>query len=321
MDIFALAGSNLVSPIVLFFALGLIAALVKSDLNVPEAIAKGMALYLMFAIGFKGGVSMAGGDIVAAVPVVLAGIALSFAIPVIAFGLLAFLTKLPKVERAALAAHYGSISIVTFVAATQSVIILGGSYDGYLVAVAAAMEAPAIMTALWLAGRQNTDMGTNPLRHALLNGSVVLLIGSFLIGFITGNDGMAKVSAFIIDPFQGVLCLFLLDMGLLAGRELRKDRKLLSPGLVAFGILMPLISALLTLPVVIALGLDAGSAAIFLTLSASASYIAVPAAMRLALPEARPAVYLTASLGVTFPFNLVVGIPIYMALGQLVAPN
>jgi hypothetical protein len=239
---------------------------------------------------------------------------------VLAFGLLRATTGLSRVNRAAVAAHYGSISIVTFVAATSVLEARGIPAEGYMVAVAAAMEAPAIVTALWLAGRQGAEGGGEPglWREVLLNGSIVLLVGSFLIGAATGEAGLARVAPFFVDPFQGILCLFLLDMGLVAGRGLRDRRGALSAGAVAFGLLMPLVGAALGLGAALLVGLSPGGAALLMTLAASASYIAVPAAMRVALPAADPAVSLTLSLGVTFPFNLVLGLPLYLAAAAAV---
>ena len=318
-----LLATNLVSPMVLFFVLGLGAALARSDLSIPEAIARTMALYLMMAIGFKGGVSVAehGADLSLASAVV-AGAALSFVIPVIAFALLRMMTGLGRVDAAAVAAHYGSISIVTFVAGTQALIARGIDYEGYLVAVAAVMETPAIASALVLAAgaaKGRPRNGRALVREIALNGSIVLLVGAFVIGMLTGRDGFQQIAAFIDDPFKGVLCLFLLDMGLVAGRGLREGGKTLTPATVAFGLIMPLISAALASLAAIPLGLSTGGTALLITLSASASYIAVPAAMRLALPEARPSLYLTLSLGVTFPFNLTLGIPIYILIATLIS--
>lgn len=319
-QILSLAGQNLLSPVILFFALGIAAALARSDLTFPEAIAKGMSLYLLFAIGFKGGASVSqhGADLSLALAV-LAGVALSFLLPFVAFALLRFLARGVSVtDAAAVAGHYGSISIVTFVAATSLLSAGGVVHEGYMVAVAAAMEAPAIVSALWLAmrsgggGRMDGDLW----REILLNGSIVLLLGAFAIGWATGERGMAEVAPFIVAPFKGVLCLFLLDMGIVAGRELRKAGRLVTPGVVAFGLIMPLVGAAFGLVTGLGLGLSAGGVAVMMTLSASASYIAVPAAMRVALPRANPALYLTLALGITFPFNLTLGIPLYMAVAQ-----
>lgn len=312
---------NLASPIVLSFVLGLVAAGLRSDLSIPEAMAKGLAIYLLFAIGYKGGVEVAAAGVDARLlAALLAGIALSASIPLAAYGLLRLITRLGPVDAAAVAGHYGSISIVTFVAASSLLQSQGVYFEGWLVAVAAAMEAPAIVTALWLAGRhrRETARAGVPWREVLLNGSIVLLIGAFLIGWMTGPAGMSEVEGFLVTPFKGVLCLFLLDMGLVAGRNLLRSRAVLSPGPVAFALLMPLIGAALGLIVGWALGLSVGGMAVLATLSASASYIAVPAAMRVALPEANPAVYLTLALGVTFPFNLAIGISIYLLAAQAI---
>lgn len=320
-EILSLAGANLISPIILSFALGLLAALARSDLTIPEAVAKGMSIYLLFAIGFKGGVAVSAHGIdQTLVLALLAGLVLSFALPLLAFALLRAMTGLSAVDAAAVAAHYGSISIVTFVAATS---VLEGrmiSPEGYMVAVAAVMEAPAILSALWLVARSGGDARMEPglIRELLLNGSIVLLVGAFFIGAITGEKGFAEISAFIDAPFKGVLCLFLLDMGLIAGRGLRQSRGVLGLGAVGFAIAMPLVSAMIGLGVGALIGLSLGGIVLIMVLCASASYIAVPAAMRVALPEANPAIYLTLSLGVTFPFNLTLGIPLYLAIAQAV---
>jgi hypothetical protein len=320
-DILSLAANNLVSPIILSFALGVLAALARSDLSIPEAVAKGMSIYLLFAIGFKGGVSVADHGIDGTLGLsLLAGIILSFALPILAFGLLQVMSKLSRLDAAAVAAHYGSISIVTFVAATSVLESSGIASEGYMVAVAAAMEAPAILSALWLVSRGSNGkrMDNDLMREILLNGSIVLLIGAFFIGWATGPAGLAEIDSFIVAPFKGVLCLFLLDMGLVAGRGLREGGGVMRPGLLAFGVLMPLISSIIGLGAGILLGLSTGGIVLMMVLSASASYIAVPAAMRVALPEAKPSIYLTLSLGVTFPFNLTLGIPLYVAMAQAV---
>jgi len=323
-QILSLAGQNLLSPVILSFALGLGAALARSDLSFPEAIAKGMSLYLLFAIGFKGGASVAqhGADLSLGLAV-LAGVVLSFLLPFAAFVLLRTLARGVSVtDAAAVAGHYGSISIVTFVATSTLMEARGMSFEGYMVAVAAAMEAPAIVSALWLATRGGTGAGTaskitpDLWREILLNGSIVLLLGAFAIGWITGERGLAEIAPLIVTPFKGVLCLFLLDMGIVAGRGLRNARGIITPGVLAFGVLMPLVGASFGALTGLLLGLSAGGVAVMMTLSASASYIAVPAAMRVALPKANPALYLTLALAITFPFNLTLGIPLYMALAS-----
>lgn len=316
--------STLLSPIVLFFVLGLGAALMRSQMSVPESFAKGLAIYLMMAIGLKGGVEMSK---TALSPEIfsIAGVALllSFGMPFLAYMMLRVLSKMSRIDAAATAGHYGSISIVTFVAATQALQLAGIVTSGYMVAMAALMEVPAIMSALFLARRGMKKEGEiagsekgELFREVFLNASVVVLVGALVIGWISGEPGMEKISPFFVAPFQGVLCLFLLDMGLNAGRGLRQGWRQLDAGALSFGILMPLIGAGITSAICWAMGLSVGDAALLITLAASASYIAVPAAMRLALPKAQPSIYLTLSLGVTFPFNLTFGIPLYIVLAQ-----
>lgn len=320
-SVLALAGENLISPIILSFALGLFAAIARSDLTIPEAAAKAMSIYLLFAIGFKGGVSVSqSGLSTSLILSLIAGLALSALLPFVAFALLRSITSMSQTDAAAVAGHYGSISIVTFVAATSVLEGRGIPAEGHMVAVAAAMEAPAILSALWLVtrGSGGAKMDNHLWREILLNGSIVLLVGAFVIGIVTGTDGLAEIDSFIVAPFKGVLCLFLLDMGLVAGRGLRNSRGVLGLGAVAFGVLMPLIGALIGLAVGLLIGLSLGGIVLMMVLSASASYIAVPAAMRVALPEANPSIYLTLSLGVTFPFNLTLGIPLYVAIATAV---
>ncbi|WP_407492054.1 sodium-dependent bicarbonate transport family permease [Pseudooceanicola sp. MF1-13] len=321
MQIFDSLVGNLMVPTILFFVLGLLAAVLRSDLSIPEGAAKIMSLYLLLAIGFKGGHSLAdnglNGDVFAALGV---GLVLSFLIPFIAFGLLRGLTRLDTLNAAAVAGHYGSISIVTFVAASSLLDLSGIASDGYMVAVAAAMEVPAILSALWIAhryGRQG-DTGSVPARELFANGSIVLLAGAFVIGALTQDRGMDMIAPFVVTPFTGILCLFLLDMGLSAGRSLLRNRHLLNPGLFIFGLMMPMIGAVLAMGLGALIGLQTGSLFLLMVLAASASYIAVPAAMKIALPKAEAGIYLTLSLGVTFPFNVTVGLPLYLWLAGLV---
>ncbi|WHQ85191.1 sodium-dependent bicarbonate transport family permease [Tritonibacter mobilis] len=312
---------NLMVPTILFFVLGLIAAAVRSDLSIPEGAAKFMSLYLLLAIGFKGGHSLAQHGLSADVFAALgAGLVLSFLLPFIAYALLRSITRLNPLNAAAVAGHYGSISIVTFVAASSLLDLSGIASDGYMVAVAASMEVPAILSALWIAHRfgGTKEAGAVPMRELFANGSVVLLTGAFVIGMLTQDKGMEMIAPFVVTPFTGILCLFLLDMGLSAGRSLLRNRHLLSAGLFAFGLMMPIIGALLAMALGAAIGLQTGSLFLLMVLSASASYIAVPAAMKIALPQAESGIYLTLSLGVTFPFNITLGLPLYLWLAGLV---
>jgi uncharacterized protein len=327
-DFLALAVSNLTSPMVLFFCLGLAAAFAKSDLVIPEAVAKTLAIYLMMAIGFKGGVEVSKSGLASdIVMLIAAGALLATLLPAVGYTLLRATSRLSVANAAAVAAHYGSISIVTFIAASQVLQTAALSFDGALIAVAAVMEMPAIVVALVIARRfsppaeRPAASGTSFWREAALNSSVVMLLGSFVIGWVSGEPGLDAIAPLIVDPFTGILSLFLLDMGLIAGRGLARSWRELKPPVVLFGLYMPLISAAAASAAALALGLNVGSTALLITLAASASYIAVPAAMRLALPEAQPSIYLTLSLGVTFPFNLTVGIPLYIAIaGRIAGP-
>ena len=318
-----LAVTNLLSPVVLFFALGVAAALARSDLSVPEAVAKGIALYLMMAIGLKGGVEVARQGLTSTlILTVLAGAVLSFAIPFLAYAILRFVSRLSAVDAAAVAAHYGSISPVTLAVAIEVLGRAGLNFEGYMIAVAAVMETPAILAALLIARRSRPDDGLSRgelLHEVAFNGSVVVLVGSFFVGWIAGPAGMKPIAPLFTDLFRGMLCLFLLDMGLVAGRGFARAKKALSAPVILFGFVMPLISAAIAAPIAAMLGLSPGGAMLFITLAASASYIAVPAAMRLALPEADAAIYLTLSLGVTFPFNLIIGLPLYLSVAQKLA--
>jgi hypothetical protein len=317
MDLsFAAVSSNLLAPTILFFVLGLVAALTRSDLSIPDGAAKIMSIYLLLAIGFKGGVAVADSGITERlVASLLAGALLSFVLPFIAFGLLRAMTRLDPVNAAAVAGHYGSISIVTFVTAVSLLEAKGITSEGYLVAVAAVMEVPAIMSALWLAARETgRTVNCSLLRHIVGNGSIVLLIGSFAIGATTGQEGLTQLKPFIVVPFTGVLCVFLLDMGLSTGQSLLQNRKDISGGLLAFGCVMPVVGGMIGWGAGLLLGLSSGGVFLLMTLCASASYIAVPAAMRLALPEAKSGIYLSLSLGITFPFNLTLGLPLFMAV-------
>lgn len=320
---FALAAQNLMSPSILFFGMGLGASLGRSDLSVPEAIARFLSLYLLISIGFRGGVEVAHqGPTPALAMAIVAGVVLSAGLPFVAYALLRHVVQLDHVNAAAVAGHYGSISAVTFVAVSGTLTQLALPYDGYMIAVAAAMETPAIFSALLIArsGPSRTGrLSGQFLREIALNGSIVALLGAFAVGCITGERGMASLKPFLLDAFPGFLCVFLLDMGLIAGRGLREGWRSLSASVAAFAWGMPLLGAAFAAFFARLIGLSAGNAAMLMTLGASASYIAVPAAMRLALPAANPAIALTLSLGLTFPFNLIVGIPIYIAAAQMIA--
>ena len=310
---------TLASPVILFFALGAFAAFVRSDLAVPEALSKALSLYLMAAIGLKGGVLVSQSgftyDLLAAA---IAGLALSCLIPIGAFAMLRGFGRLDSTNAAAVAAHYGSVSVVTFIAGNEILTAGGMPPAGYMIAVLALMETPAIIVGLFLAQRGASvkiQPGQDLLRETLFNGSVLLLTGSFVIGLVVGKEGFAPIAPVFETGFTGLLCLFLLDMGLLAARRLRNARSL-TARLVMLAVLFPVINGTIGCAIGALIGLDPGTTTTLGILAASASYIAVPAAMRMALPKADPGLYLTMSLAVTFPFNIILGIPLYSALAK-----
>ena len=322
-----MAADFLLQPVILFFLLGVLAALVRSDLAVPEAVAKTIALYLMMSIGLRGGIEVAETGLTTDMAIAGAcGLGLSLLLPLPAFALLRRFGQLDQTNAAAVAAHYGSVSVVTFAAGSEVLRAAGMAPAGFMVGVLALMETPAILTGLWLARRTGPDSLAprgGLLHETLFNGSVVLLVGSFVIGVIAGKGGFVPIAPVFDTLFKGILCLFLLDMGLIAARRLM-DRRALTWRTVSLGIALPVLNGTLGVALALAVGLDAGSAAALGILAGSASYIAVPAVMRLALPQADPGLYLGMSLAVTFPFNITMGIVYYrwlaMQLVQVFAP-
>jgi len=313
--------ANLLSPAVLFFALGLVAALLRSELKFPEPLYAALTIYLLVAIGFKGGVAIAEAGFARIWLPGLAAIVLGCVIPLWTYPVLRFGGRLPGVDAAAIAAHYGSVSAVTFIAATNYLKLIGQSYESYAIAFLAVMESPAILVGVVLGKLATSRSGPTgvPLRsvvhEALFGRSIFLLLGALVIGAICGPIGMEKVGPFFVTPFQGVLALFLLEMGIVAGRRLEDLRKV-GPFLLAFGVVVPMVNGAIGVVLGQATGLDLGSATLLGVLAASASYIAAPAAIRMSLPEANPTLYLTASLAVTFPFNIALGIPLYYAIAR-----
>jgi hypothetical protein len=299
----------------------MVAALVRSDLDIPQPITRGMSLYLLFAIGMHGGVelSRSGFSLTTLLPLA-AGVVASALVPIAAFAILR--ARLGTEDAAAIAATYGSISAVTFITASAFLDDQGVSYGGHMVAAMALMESPAILVGVLLArrfqdtadGEATANRALGPLlREAFLNGPVFLLIGSLLVGVVTGDEGWAMVKPFAYEPFRGVLCLFLLDMGIIAARRL-DALKASGVFLGSFALLAPLVNAALAIGVSSLLGLSVGDALLLTVLCASASYIAVPAAVRVALPRANPSLYLPMALTLTFPFNIALGIPLYYAV-------
>ncbi len=315
MDL-SLIVSNFLNPPVLFFFLGMLAIFVKSDLEIPAPIPKLFSLYLLLAIGFKGGVELARSGISQAVVLtMLAAVLMACIVPFYTFFILR--TKLDAYNAAAIAATYGSISAVTFITANSFLEQLHIASDGYMVAALALMESPAIIVGLILVNlfsdRKDDNQGINwseVLQEAFLNGSVLLLVGSVLIGTLTGEHGWKVLSPFTQDMFYGVLTFFLLDMGLVAARRIRELRRT-GKFLIAFAILVPIMNAFVGILLAKLIHMPPGDALLFSVLCASASYIAVPAAMRMTVPEANPSLYISTALAVTFPFNISFGIPLY----------
>jgi len=319
--------SNMLIPAILFFALGFLAQLIRSDLKFPPDLAKALSIYLLVGIGLHGGMELVRVDPAGAVGAVLAALGLGFGTPMVAYLILSRIVRIDRLNAAAIAAHYGSVSAGTFVTAIAFLESLKVPYESQPVIMLAIMESPAIIIGLVLANmaRKGNDNGhekrvSRELVHdAFTNGSVVLLLGSMLIGAIAQPSGLNKILPFYETMFMGVLSLFLLDMGMEASRRIGDFRKV-GASLLVFGIAMPLIGGAIGLAVGHwLLGFGAGGTTLVAVLAASASYIAVPPAMRLAIPEASPALFLTLSLGVTFPFNIVLGIPLYFGAAQWLA--
>ena len=322
MDIFTAIQANLLSPAVLFFLLGIIAALTKSDLKFPEPLYVGLTIYLLIAIGFKGGVAISEAGFAKVWLPALAAIVLGALIPLWTYPVLRFGGKFPGVDAAAIAAHYGSVSAVTFIAATNYLKAIDQPFESYATAFLAVMESPAILVGVVLGKLASKNRGDTSgvsmktaVHEALFGRSIFLLVGALVVGWLCGDAGMKKVEAFFVAPFQGVLALFLLEMGIVAGRRVGDLRKV-GLFLLGFGVLVPLVNGALGVLLGKASGLSLGGATLLGVLSASASYIAAPAAIRISLPEANPTLYLTASLAITFPFNITLGIPIYFEIAR-----
>ncbi|AKJ27370.1 sodium-dependent bicarbonate transport family permease [Caldimonas brevitalea] len=300
--------------VVFFFLLGVLARVAGSDLRLPEALYETLSIYLLLAIGLKGGIELSKQPLGALLPQVGAAVALSFAIPFALYPLLRALRLRPP-DSAALAAHYGSVSVVTFAVVTAALVRSGIGHESHAALWVAVMEAPGIVSGILLARLSKLrDIRWGALLHEVLFGkSVLLLVGGILIGYVAGVEGTEPIRAVFIDPFKGVLALFLLELGLVAGGRLAEVRRF-GAVVVAVGVMVPPLLAVAGALTGWALGLSTGGVAVFATLAASASYIAAPTAMRLAVPEANAALSITAALGITFPFNIVVGIPLYIQL-------
>ena len=334
--------NNLLDPAILFFLFGVFAGAVKSNLEIPQPISRFLSLYLLMALGLKGGFALAASGFTLEVVRSL-GLAVTLAILVPLIGYAVLRRWLNGLDAAAVAATYGSVSAVTFITAVQTLDHQGLPYGGHMAAAMALMESPAIIMAVVLANalrqRAGAGMGvvangssavlTAPghsgsgfslgkvLHESFTDGAQLLLLGAMVVGFVTGESGQSAMKPFTGDLFKGMLAFFLLDMGLLAARNLPKVRGQ-SPWLIAYGIVGPLVHAGLALGLALLLGISAGDTALLMVLAASASYIAVPAVLRHAIPEANPSLYFGLSLGITFPLNILFGIPLYIGIAHAV---
>jgi uncharacterized protein len=316
--------TSILSPMVLAFLLGIIASRIKSDLKFPDSLYQSLTIYLLIAIGMKGGYKLSLASFAEVVQPAMVAIGLCFSIPLWTYWLMRRAGKFDVYNSAALAAHYGSVSAVTFSAALAFHESLQIPFEGFMPSMLAMMEIPAILIGISLA-RINAPISESkeqvPLkevaRELLAGKSSLLLLGFLAIGFLVGKTGWEQVSPLFDVPFKGVLTLFLLEAGLVAGRKLL-DLKKGGLFLVGFGILFPIIHAVLGIYLGRLAGLSLGGAAILGTLAASASYIAAPAACRVALPEANPSYYLTAALAITFPFNITIGLPLYHEIAKMI---
>ncbi len=326
---------NFLDPAILFFVFGIIAGLLRSDLEIPAQIAKFLSLYLLMALGLKGGFALAASGLSPTIAAtLLAAVLMAFAVPMLGYAFLK--NRVPKFDAAAVAASYGSVSAVTFVTAMQAAESQGVAVGGHMAVAMVLMESPAIIVAIVLANLLRRQAAAQPLQvsaqgtlvaggaggagmsirevlhESLTNGTHLLLMASLVIGFVSGDAGKAVMKPFSADLFKGMLAFFLLDMGLVVAKNLRETRGK-APVLLGYAILSPFVHATLALLLALLLQLPAGDTALLMVLSASASYIVVPAVLRHAVPEANPSMYLGLPIGVTFPVNLLLGIPLYMA--------
>jgi hypothetical protein len=318
---------SFLDPAILFFVFGILAGLVRSNLEIPPQISRFLSLYLLMALGLKGGFALAKSGLTADVAISL-GCALTLAVIVPALGYALLRRFLSGFDAAAIAATYGSVSAVTFITAVQFLDTRGIPYGGHMAAALALMESPAIIMAVVLANLVRTRQPGSAIAHrasiggilheSFTDGAQLLLLGAMVVGIATGESGARAMQPFSVDLFKGMLAFFLLDMGLVAARNMGELRGK-SPWLLLYAIGGPLAHAAIAFALAAAVGMSPGNAALLMVLAASASYIAVPAVLREAIPEANPSLYFGMSLGLTFPFNILVGIPIYVSAAQYVA--
>lgn len=309
--------NNLLDPAILFFVFGIFAGLIRSNLEIPNQISKFLSLYLLMALGLKGGFALANSGFTSEITMVV-GIGLFMALAVPAIGYFILKRFLNGFDAAAVSATYGSVSAVTFVTATQFLSTAGIEYGGFMAAVMALMESPAIIMAVALAAwvrSSNTVSIRGVLHESFTDGAHILLLAALAIGLITGDAGMTVMKPFTGDLFKGLLAFFLLDMGLQVAKRI-PELKGKSPILLGYAILSPMVHSIAALGLCLLFGVTLGNTILLMVLAASASYIAVPAVIRHAIPEANPSIYFGLSLGLTFPFNVLIGIPLYTEIAK-----
>ncbi len=313
----ALIVSNLTSPAVLCFIIGSFAALVKSDLRIPAQVHETISMYLLFAIGLKGGIALSNTSLDVIFCPMVATLALAILTPIIAYFVALKLGKINRTNSAALAAHFGSVSAVTFMAAVNFAELSHITYEGFVTALVVVLEIPGIIVALMIyqvLKNRGKEVRLGKVLHETITGkSVILLSGGLLVGLFADRVGIESVSKVFITPFQGVLAFFLLEMGVVAASRLKAIKSSLV-FMLLFGTAMPLVFAAFGLIAGTLAGLSPGGTAILATMAASASYIAAPAAVKMALPDADPGLYLTTSISITLPFNIAIGIPLYFSM-------
>lgn len=305
-------------PVVLFFLLGVAARLARSDLRLPDALYEGLSIFLLLAIGLKGGAELARQPFLSILPQAIGVVILGLLLPLLAFPVLRFIGRFNRYDSAAIAAHYGSVSMVTFAVALAYLVDRGVEHEEYMPLFVVLLEIPGIVVGILLArlGANAAKVRWGALAHEVFLGrSIVLLAGGLVIGWIAGPQALEPQGKLFFDLFKGVLALFMLEMGLVAAARIR-ELKSVGLFLVGFGTVVPLLFSLIGAVFGVLLGLSTGGTMLLATLAASASYIAAPAALRIAVPEANPSLSLAASLGVTFPFNIVLGIPVYYAIAN-----
>lgn len=304
----------MVDPVILFFLLGVVAALVRSELRLPAQIYDFVSILLLLAIGLKGGVELAKQPFSELAPQMLGVFAMGLVLPLVAFPILFYAGRFKRADAASIAAHYGSVSVGTYAVAVAYMTSNGISYEEHMSLLLVVLEIPAILVGILLARGLAKDTQWGTVAHEIFAGKgIVLLLGGLAIGWAAGPEGVVPLEPLFVDLFKGILALFLLEMGLIAASKISALRHY-GLFLVAFGVMMPVFSSLVGIALGLMFGLSVGGTAMLATLAASASYIAVPAAMRISVPEANPSLSLTASLGITFPFNVLIGISLYYQL-------